>query len=134
MNRPTFVSTRDGQSKQSWNKVFFNNYCYYYKILIKKLFSRFGLWWYLVYDTPHEHPRISVDELEYIAKNTPPPIAHEKKNPVPWWSILTSGPLWVTIAAQWGITWGFFTLLAQAPSYFNYIHGWSLNMVNLTCL
>ncbi|XP_043281754.1 sialin-like [Venturia canescens] len=91
----------------------------------------FLLWSYLVYDTPHQHPRISLEELEYISKNTPPPIVEKKKRPVPWCSILTSGPLWVTISAQWGIAWGFFTLLAQAPSYFNYIHGWSLHMTGI---
>ncbi|XP_043273356.1 uncharacterized protein [Venturia canescens] len=91
----------------------------------------FVLWCYLVYDTPHKHPRISVEELEYIAKNTAPPIAQEKKRPVPWCSILTSGPLWITITAHWGATWGFHTLLAQTPSYFNYIHGWSLNMTGI---
>ena len=26
------------------------------------------LWWFLVYDTPAKHPRISIEEREYIEK------------------------------------------------------------------
>ena len=90
------------------------------------------MWCYFVYDSPQEHPRISKDELNYLLKNTPPASSQLKKRPVPWGAIFTSWPLWTTIIAHWGVTWGFYTLLAQTPSYFNYIHGWSINMVSET--
>lgn len=33
--------------------------------------------------------------------------------------------------AQWGGIWGLFTLLAQAPTYFRFIHGWGIEMTGV---
>ena len=79
-----------------------------------------------MFDTPTQHPRISEKEKKYIIDNLPE-ATKEKK--VPWVAILTSGPLWVAIVAHFGGVWGFLTMLTQAPSYFNYIHGWNVNAV-----
>jgi hypothetical protein len=43
---------------------------------------------------------------------------------------MLSGPVWISIAAHWSSGWGFFTLMAQAPTYFNFIHGWNINAVS----
>lgn len=82
-----------------------------------------------MYDSPNQHPRISRSELDYILENTPKSLPNDEKRPVPWIAILTSGPVWVTIMAHWGAIWGFYTLLAQGPTYFSRIHGWDINTV-----
>lgn len=53
----------------------------------------------------------------------------EKQTVIPWKHILTSGPVWITIIAHWSGAWGFLTLMTQAPTYFNFIHGWNINAV-----
>lgn len=86
---------------------------------------------YFVYDSPRQHPRISKEELVYLMENLPKSLSDDKRRPVPWMAILTSGPVWVTILAHWGAIWGFYTLLAQGPTYFSFIHGWDINMVKI---
>lgn len=93
-------------------------------------YRRFCFWHFLVYDSPQQHPRISDDEKNYILDNITGPIEDEEKTQIPWRSIFLSRPVWVTIAAHWGIAWGFFTLMTQAPTYFNFIHGWNINAVS----
>ncbi|XP_058799273.1 sialin isoform X2 [Phymastichus coffea] len=91
-------------------------------------------WLFLVYDTPQQHPRITAEEKSYIVKSLAASRDDEcgKSNKkVPWRSILTSGPFWVTIIAHWGGVWGFITFMTQAPSYFNYVQGWNINTVGL---
>lgn len=97
---------------------FFANYC------------RFCFWHFLVYDSPQQHPRISDDEKNYILDNITGPVDDEEETQIPWRSIILSGPIWITIAAHWGAAWGFLTLMTQAPTYFNFIHGWNINAVN----
>ncbi|XP_014470569.1 PREDICTED: sialin isoform X2 [Dinoponera quadriceps] len=84
-------------------------------------------WHFLVYDSPQQHPRISDEEKKYIVDNIAGSVEEEETKEIPWKEILRSGPVWVTIAAHWSGAWGFFTLMAQAPSYFNFVHGWDIN-------
>ncbi|XP_051154856.1 sialin [Leptopilina boulardi] len=84
----------------------------------------FVFWHFLVFDSPSQHPRISSREKCDIIESLPISNRDEK---VPWRRILSSGPLWIAIIAQYGGTWGFLTFMTQAPSYFNYIHGWNIN-------
>lgn len=58
-------------------------------------------------------------------------IEDEEEVRIPWRSIILSGPVWVTITAHWGAAWGFFTLMTQAPTYFNFIHGWNINATGI---
>ncbi|KAK0182211.1 hypothetical protein PV327_000372 [Microctonus hyperodae] len=88
-------------------------------------------WLYFAYDSPQQHPRISQEELKYILENTPAVVSDNKSRPIPWKSILSSRPVWVCIMAHWGATWGFYTLLAQGPTYFSFIHGWDINMTGI---
>ncbi|CAK9833795.1 Vesicular glutamate transporter 2 [Anthophora retusa] len=90
----------------------------------------YGFWLYLVHDSPQQHPRISDEEKNYILENLADSV-DEEESQIPWSSILTSGPVWVTIVAQWGGAWGFLTLMTQAPTYFNFIHGWNINATGL---
>lgn len=80
---------------------------------------------------PQQHPRISDDEKNYILDNINESVHEKKEIKIPWRSIMLSGPLWITIAAHWSSAWGFFTLMTQAPTYFNFVHGWNINAVSL---
>lgn len=93
-------------------------------------YRRYCFWHFLVYDSPQQHPRISDDEKNYILDNITGSVEDEEKTQIPWRSIILSRPVWVTIAAHWGTAWGFFTLMTQAPTYFNFIHGWNINAVS----
>ncbi|XP_053670033.1 sialin [Anopheles nili] len=95
-------------------------------------------WLYYVYDSPAEHPRIHPSERKYIesslglseAKSSTSQRQHAEQ-PTPWRQIVLSKPLWMTIVAQWGGIWGLFTLMTQAPTYFNNVHGWNIKMTGL---
>ncbi|KZC12315.1 Vesicular glutamate transporter 2, partial [Dufourea novaeangliae] len=90
----------------------------------------YGFWLFLIHDSPQQHPRISEDEKKYILDNISSSVVKEETK-IPWKSILSSRPVWITIAAHWGGGWGFLTLMTQAPSYFNFIHGWNINATGL---
>ncbi|XP_050301012.1 sialin [Anthonomus grandis grandis] len=85
----------------------------------------FIAWWCLVHDSPSQHPRISEGEKEYILKCLGQSVA-KKKAPVPWSQILRNSTVWMNVLAQAGGTWGLFTLMTQAPTYFKFIHGWNI--------
>ncbi|KAL1464945.1 hypothetical protein WDU94_004545 [Cyamophila willieti] len=80
-------------------------------------------WMYVVYDTPDQHPRITVEEKEYIQSALGDTVS-SKKLPVPWGTILTSVPVWSTMLVQWGVGWGLHTIMTQGPSYLKYVYGW----------
>ncbi|XP_050466531.1 putative inorganic phosphate cotransporter isoform X2 [Cataglyphis hispanica] len=88
------------------------------------------LWKFLVYDSPQQHPRISDDEKNYIMDNIAKSIDKEETQ-IPWKSIILSGPIWITIVAHWSSAWGFLTLMTQAPTYFNFVHGWNINTTGI---
>lgn len=88
------------------------------------------LWKFLVYDSPQQHPRISDDEKNYIMDNIAKSV-NEEETQIPWKSIILSGPVWLTIAAHWSSAWGFLTLMTQAPTYFNFVHGWNINTTGI---
>jgi MFS transporter, ACS family, solute carrier family 17 (sodium-dependent inorganic phosphate cotransporter), member 5 len=87
-------------------------------------------WLYYVYDSPEEHPRIHPKEKEYILTSLGTSVVRGENKPlkVPWLAILTSRATWMNIIVQWGGVWGLFTLIAQAPSYFRFVHGWGIEM------
>ncbi|XP_053685969.1 sialin [Sabethes cyaneus] len=91
-------------------------------------------WVYLVYDSPAEHPWIHPKEREYIESSlgiTEKSKSKEHQQPTPWRKMIFSKPMWITVIAQWAGIWGLFTLMTQAPSYFNYIHGWDIKMTGI---
>ncbi|XP_058117294.1 sialin [Anopheles ziemanni] len=95
-------------------------------------------WLYLVYDSPAEHPRIHPNERKFIESSlgiSDHSANHQQQNSrderTPWKAILLSKPMWITVIAQWGGIWGLFTLMTQAPTYFNNVHGWNIEMTGL---
>ncbi|XP_046481434.2 sialin isoform X3 [Neodiprion pinetum] len=89
------------------------------------------VWYYLAYDRPQEHPRISEAEKAYILESLGESVSHDDSQTVPWRAILTSWPLWLIAIAECGNAWGVFTLNSEAPSYLNYIHGWNINAAGM---
>lgn len=76
------------------------------------------LWFFLVFDSPAEHPRISDSERfyieesirEYQCKTTVP-------KSVPWRSLFTSGPVIGLIAGHVASNWGLYQLNTLMPTY-----------------
>jgi ACS family sodium-dependent inorganic phosphate cotransporter len=80
-------------------------------------------WFFLVFDSPAQHPRITIEEkLEIECK-----IAeggggkNRKPSSVPWLKILTSGPVWAIILAHACSVFGYFTVVNQLPSYMDHV-------------
>uniref|UniRef100_A0A182QI69 Major facilitator superfamily (MFS) profile domain-containing protein n=1 Tax=Anopheles farauti TaxID=69004 RepID=A0A182QI69_9DIPT len=93
-------------------------------------------WLYYVYDSPAEHPRIHPNERKYIESSLgiserKDMREEQREHRTPWKRIMLSKALWMTIIAQWGGIWGLFTLMTQAPTYFNNVHGWNIEMTGL---
>ncbi|XP_021707463.1 sialin [Aedes aegypti] len=91
-------------------------------------------WLYFVYDSPAEHPRIHPKEREYIESSlgiTEKSKEQEREERTPWMKMIFSKAMWMTVIAQWAGIWGLFTVMTQAPSYFNYIHGWDVKMTGI---
>ena len=82
----------------------------------------FIFWWFLVFDTPEKHPRISREELNYIQKELSTTLDKKPKS-VPWKSILTSIPFWGLIITDMGNCWGIITLGTNGPTYLKFMLG-----------
>ncbi|XP_011691709.1 PREDICTED: putative inorganic phosphate cotransporter [Wasmannia auropunctata] len=67
-------------------------------------------------DSPSEHPRIPLDEKEYIEMSLGVTEINEKPS-TPWKSILRSLPVWTLLVVQCAQSWGFWMLLTEIPSY-----------------
>ncbi|XP_050080465.1 sialin [Anopheles maculipalpis] len=97
----------------------------------------YAAWLYFVYDSPAEHPRIHPNERKYIESSlgiTEQSAGRRElqdEQRTPWKRIILSKAMWMTVIAQWGGIWGLFTLMTQAPTYFNNVHGWNIEMTGL---
>ncbi|XP_048590335.1 sialin isoform X2 [Nematostella vectensis] len=88
------------------------------------LFGASGIVWYLfwcflVYDSPSVHPRISLEEKEFIV--TAIGASQDKvvkKHPTPWRQILTSRTVLAISLSFFCSNWGFNTFLTSLPTYF----------------
>ncbi|XP_046387093.1 sialin-like [Ischnura elegans] len=85
----------------------------------------FVFWWFLAFDTPNIHPRISRSEQVYIETAVSPSLNKEKM-PTPWKKMFQSVPFWALVVANLGSLWGFMTILSYGPTYLNNIHGFSM--------
>ncbi|XP_015177637.1 PREDICTED: sialin [Polistes dominula] len=77
-------------------------------------------WFYFVYDSPSQHPRISVEERNYIEESIGT-TSSTKHFPVPWKSIFTSLPVWAILITHGCSVFGYFTVVNQLPTYMKYI-------------
>ncbi|XP_005176881.1 vesicular glutamate transporter 1-like [Musca domestica] len=88
-------------------------------------------WLYFVYDSPAQHPRISDSELRYIEKSLGSAVQNASAVGTPWKEIFLSRPVWMNVIAQFGVIWGLFTLMTQAPTYFRVIHQWDIRATGI---
>ncbi|GAV06536.1 hypothetical protein RvY_16505 [Ramazzottius varieornatus] len=108
--------------KFNWEAIF---YCFGTLCIVWAV-----LWSFIAYDTPQQHPWISAEEREYITSSLS--LYREKglklKTPrsVPWLKILTTLPLLVTFIVEFCYQYGFFTIVANLPTYLSNIHHFSL--------
>ena len=87
----------------------------------------FVAWFFLCYNSPQTHTRISTAELEYWERT----IGWDDlagHPPTPWRKILTSVPVWALAVAMFASNWGYFTLITSLPLYMHDILGF--NMAN----
>ncbi|XP_041484933.1 sialin-like [Lytechinus variegatus] len=89
----------------------------------------FVAWLFLAYNTPAEHPRISLAERKYIESGVS--IKKTAKVRVPWNKILTSMPVWAQVIAHMTACWGYFTLLTNLPIYMNDVLRYDLTMAGI---
>lgn len=75
------------------------------------------MWWFLAFNTPSEHPRISPEELEYIELNVSSEIKEHQGMKVPWKAIFTSLPVWAIGITTFGRIWVHYTFIMQGPAY-----------------
>ena len=60
--------------------------------------------------------------------------AADRKKPVPWGTFLRSAPVWAVIVAHFCFNWGYYTLLAWLPSYFEMALGERRRLPALCCV
>jgi ACS family sodium-dependent inorganic phosphate cotransporter len=78
-------------------------------------------WFYLAYDSPEQHPRISDKEREALkAEVNYNQIEKNNKSP-PWGKMFTSGPVWALIVGNSFSSFTVFIALFQMPSYISQV-------------
>eukprot|EP00918_Siedleckia_nematoides_P093921 GHVU01206233.1.p1 GENE.GHVU01206233.1~~GHVU01206233.1.p1 ORF type:complete len:538 (+),score=42.06 GHVU01206233.1:259-1872(+) len=78
------------------------------------------VWVLLTSNSPAGHARISKVEKDYIMGSLEGQMSEDKnkkKDSVPWRSVLTSGPVWGIIIANFTTDWGLYTYLTNIPTY-----------------
>ncbi|KAJ6641246.1 Sialin [Pseudolycoriella hygida] len=79
------------------------------------------MWYFLAFDTPQTHPRITSTELEYIELNIDSEIKEGRGMNVPWKDIFKSLPAWSIGITTFGRIWVHYTFIMGGPIYMNYI-------------
>jgi ACS family sodium-dependent inorganic phosphate cotransporter len=74
------------------------------------------LWFHFVYDSPRQHPRISKREKQHI-ENEIGEITSFGSKKTPWLSILSSGPVWAIIVADFCSQFNMNIIINELPSY-----------------
>ena len=75
------------------------------------------MWYFLAFNTPSDHPRISQQELEYIELNVGSEIKDNLGMRVPWKAIFTSLPAWSIGITTFGRIWVHYTFIMNGPLY-----------------
>ncbi|CAH1115962.1 unnamed protein product [Phaedon cochleariae] len=76
------------------------------------------LWFFLIYDSPAQHPRITLEErMEIEGKIAEGEGKGVKPTSVPWLDILTSMPVWAIILTHACSVFGYFMVVNQLPTY-----------------
>ncbi|KAL4223030.1 hypothetical protein ACF0H5_016508 [Mactra antiquata] len=73
-------------------------------------------WWYCVYSSPSEHPRLSKQEKKLLSGKLSVNKQTEKDE-VPWTKILTYRPIYIAYIAHICDTWTYYMLLTCLPQF-----------------
>ncbi|XP_059052622.1 sialin-like [Achroia grisella] len=87
------------------------------------------IWWFLVYDSPIQHPRISDSEKKYILDSIGDKVSHiskDKKIVPPFWKIFTSFPFLAMVILHYGSNWGLYFVMTAAPKFVSSALGFNL--------
>ncbi|CAL8074359.1 unnamed protein product [Orchesella dallaii] len=83
-----------------------------------------GLLWcviayFLVFEWPENHPRIKMQELQFIQKHRAVQYGGVKRQVIrtPWISMLLSIPVWAMLITNFSCFWCFLTISAYLPTY-----------------
>ncbi|EFA02693.1 Putative inorganic phosphate cotransporter-like Protein [Tribolium castaneum] len=81
------------------------------------------LWFYFIYDSPRQHPRISLEEREDIESKIKKDFGKIKLkfNDIPWRKIFVSGPVWGIAIAQMASFFTTMTITTELPSYLDQV-------------
>ncbi|KAL4708983.1 hypothetical protein ACJJTC_005844 [Scirpophaga incertulas] len=83
-------------------------------------------WWYLVADTPNDHPRISDEERKYILEALGDKVKKSKGLP-PFKSIITSFPFLAMTILHYGNMWGLYFIMTVGPKFVSSVLGFELS-------
>lgn len=92
------------------------------------LFAVLGVLWCLVF------PRLKPDEPDLLVPSELQPESPDAPKNVPWGTFAKSAPVWAIITAHFCFNWGYYTLLAWLPSYFELALGLSVDKSSLLTL
>ncbi|XP_015589665.1 sialin [Cephus cinctus] len=85
------------------------------------------VWYFLAFDTPSTHPRISQQELRYIQGSLGNQVVGASESmPVPWKSILSSWPAWAIGITTFGRIWVHYVFIIPGPMYMKTVLGFSI--------
>nr|CAD7413100.1 unnamed protein product [Timema poppensis] len=82
-------------------------------------------WWYLIRDTPNQHPRITKKERDYINSSIAG-VGGGQKRKFPAKQAFTSFRFWVLIISHTGSLAGLIFLQSLAPKYMNDVLGYNI--------
>ncbi|XP_072944697.1 sialin-like [Epargyreus clarus] len=92
-------------------------------------FAWCAFWWFLVYDSPVQHPRISDEEKKYILEAIGDKVQHKSEQKVvpPFWKIFTSFPFLAMVVLHYGSNWGLYFVMTAAPKFVSSALGFNLS-------
>lgn len=76
-------------------------------------------WFFLVFDTPSSHPRITEEERNFIENAIEEHGGGKQQKPkkVPWKELLSSPPVWAIVICHGCSVFAYFTVVNQLPTY-----------------
>ncbi|XP_045139172.1 sialin-like isoform X1 [Portunus trituberculatus] len=87
-------------------------------------------WCFLVYSQPEDHPGVSPELLSRLQENQHS-VKQREVVQIPWKSLASSLPLWGVVLAGLGNDYGFYTFLADLPTYLNDVHHLHITSIGL---
>ncbi|KAH8260738.1 hypothetical protein KR038_010435, partial [Drosophila bunnanda] len=75
------------------------------------------LWYFLAYNTPREHPRITKEELNYIELNVCNEVKKWNRVKVPWLQIFRSLPAWAIAITTFGRIFIHYIFIVNGPTF-----------------